>query len=65
MKKYLSILLPLLLAGCGSTTPVQQTHSSSSETISPMDYQECIQAAMSGNGQASSEKCDQILKDSR
>ncbi|EFE09799.1 ChiQ/YbfN family lipoprotein [Citrobacter youngae] len=64
MKKYLSLLLPLLLAGCGSTTPVQQTHSSS-ETISPMDYQECIQAAMTGNGQAYNEKCDQILKDSR
>lgn len=64
MKKYLTLLLPLLLAGCGSATPIQQTHSSS-ETISPMAYQECIQAAMSGNGQASNEKCDQILKDSR
>ncbi|ENC0771716.1 hypothetical protein ABJ851_003486 [Shigella flexneri] len=65
MKKYLLLLLPLLLAGCGSTTPTQQTHSSSNEPLSPMAYQECIQAAMSGNGQASNEKCDQILKDSR
>ncbi|EMW0956698.1 ChiQ/YbfN family lipoprotein [Citrobacter freundii] len=64
MKKYLTLLLPLLLAGCSSTTPTEQTHSNS-ETISPMEYQECIQAAMTGNGQAYSEKCDQILKDSR
>lgn len=64
MKKYLSLLLPLLLAGCASTTPEQQTHSSN-ETISPMEYQECIQAAMTGNGQASNEKCDQVIKDSR
>lgn len=65
MKKYLVVLFPLLLAGCSNATPPQQAHSSNSETVSPMEYQECIQAAMSGNGQASNEKCDQILKQSR
>lgn len=64
MKKCLLLLIPFFLSGCGNTTPAPQTHSSS-ETISPMEYQECIQAAMTGNGQATNEKCEQILKESR
>lgn len=64
MKKYLLFLFPLLLASCSQSNSPQQT-SGNRETISPMEYQECIQAAMTGNGQASTEKCDQILKDSR
>lgn len=41
-----------------------QAHNNN-ETISSIDYQEYVQAAMSGNGQASSEKCNPILKASR
>lgn len=57
------ILCAVLLAGC-SEHPQPSKHETT-ETVSPMDYQECIQAAMSGNGQASAEKCDKVVKDTR
>lgn len=54
-------ILGLLLAGCqGASQP-----RNAQETISPKDYQECIQAAMDGNGQASTEKCNKVIQDSR
>ncbi|TBL76791.1 hypothetical protein EYY94_04715 [Obesumbacterium proteus] len=54
-------LLTLLLAGCQGGPQPRSTQ----ETISPKDYQECIQAAMDGNGQASTEKCNKVIQDSR
>jgi len=30
-----------------------------------MDYQACIQAAKSGNGEASDEKCQKVMQDTR
>lgn len=64
MKKCLPLLFTLILAGCANSASQPQTHTQD-ESISPMDYQECIQAAMTGNGQASNEKCDEILRKSR
>lgn len=64
MKTLLPAIAALLLMGCASTASKPQTHSSN-ETISSLDYQACIQAAMSGNGQASDEKCGKVLKASR
>ncbi|MGO1310445.1 MAG: ChiQ/YbfN family lipoprotein, partial [Kluyvera intermedia] len=46
---------------CANSQPAPQSHSDN-EAVSSLDYQECIQAAISGNGQASSAKCDPILK---
>lgn len=60
----LAALLPCILAGCANPSPTPPAPSSNG-VISPMEYQECIQAAMTGNGQASNEKCDQILKATR
>ncbi|MGV4199990.1 ChiQ/YbfN family lipoprotein [Citrobacter murliniae] len=64
MKILMVVFTALFLAGCASTASKPQPQSYD-ETISPMAYQECIQAAMTGNGQASNEKCDEILKASR
>lgn len=64
MKPLLSLIIVLVLAGCAKSQPAPQTHSDN-EAVSSLDYQECIQAAISGNGQASSAKCDPILKASR
>ncbi|WP_213133591.1 ChiQ/YbfN family lipoprotein [Citrobacter sp. FP75] len=64
MKKYLPVLAALFLAGCASSSPAPQIHDSN-DPLSPMAYQECIQAAMTGNGQAYNEKCDKILKETR
>lgn len=64
MKKYLPMFVALFLAGCASSSPAPQTHSND-DPLSPMAYQECIQAAMTGNGQVYNEKCDKILKETR
>ena len=61
MKSLLALIVTLTLAGCANSQPAPQTRSDN-ETVSSLDYQECIQAAISGNGQASSAKCDPILK---
>lgn len=53
-------LLALLLAGC-QTPPAQRTP----ETVSPMDYEACIHAAKSGNGEASDVKCEKVIQDAR
>lgn len=60
MTKSTLIIGSLLLTGCLDTPgkPVP-------EAISPMDYQACIQAAKSGDGAASDEKCQKVLQDSR
>lgn len=50
----------LLLAGCQSP-PSERTP----ETISPTDYQACIQAAKSGNGAESEAKCERVMEDTR
>ncbi|ASV56451.1 MULTISPECIES: ChiQ/YbfN family lipoprotein [Lelliottia] len=50
----------LLLAGC-QTSPSSQTQ----ETVSPTDYQACIQAAKSGNGAESEAKCERVMDDTR
>lgn len=50
----------LLLAGC-QTPSTQRTP----ETISPTDYQDCIQAAKSGNGAESEAKCGKVMEDTR
>lgn len=64
MKPLFPLIVILTLAGCGNNRPAPQSHSDN-EAVSSLDYQECIQAAISGNGQASSAKCDPILKASR
>lgn len=61
MNKMGLMMLCILLNGCNTSS--QPT--SSEETISPKDYQECIQAAMHGDGQASTEKCDKMMQDTR
>lgn len=60
MTKMTLLICGLLLAGC-QTPPAQRTP----ETVSPMDYQACIQAAKSGNGEASDEKCQKVMQDTR
>jgi hypothetical protein len=60
MTKSALIICGLLLAGCQS-----MTSKSAPETVSPMDYQACIQAAKSGDGAASDEKCQKVLQDTR
>lgn len=50
----------LLLAGC-QISPSSQTH----ESVSPTDYQACIQAAKSGNGAESETKCERVMEDTR
>jgi uncharacterized lipoprotein YajG len=58
MKKIMIFLGTVLLAGC-QTPPAERTP----ETVSPGDYQACIQAAKSGNGAASETKCDKVIQD--
>lgn len=60
MNKIFFIISVLLLAGC-ETPPAQQTP----ESISPTDYQDCIQAAKSGNGAESEAKCGKVMEDTR
>lgn len=62
MKKIVTITFVLLLVSCASTTQQQPQHS---ESISRMDYQNCIQAAMSGNGQSSEVECEKVRQDAR
>lgn len=64
MKSLFSLIVIFTLAGCATNPPSPQTHNGN-ETVSSLDYQECIQASISGNGQASSARCDPILKASR
>lgn len=52
MNKLSLTSVVLLLAACQSA-PVKSTQ----ETVSPTDYQACIQAAKSGNGAESEAKC--------
>lgn len=60
MTKSAILICGLLLAGC-QAAPSQPTQ----ETVSPTDYQACIQAAMSGNGADSDEKCQRVLHNTR
>ncbi len=57
------ILCAVLLAGCSENS--QPAKHETTETLSPRDYQECIQAAKSGDGQESTEKCDKVVRDAR
>ncbi|MCS2149612.1 ChiQ/YbfN family lipoprotein [Scandinavium manionii] len=63
MTKSAILICGLLLAGCQAapSQPTQETQ----ETVSPTDYQACIQAAMSGNGADSDEKCQRVLQNTR
>lgn len=60
MTKSAIVICGLFLAGC-QPAPSRQTQ----ETVSPTDYQACIQAAKSGNGAASDEQCQKVLQDAR
>jgi uncharacterized lipoprotein YajG len=61
MRKATILVSLLLLTSCCRTPSSGQV----SETISPTDYQACIQAAKSGNGAASDEKCEKVMQDTR
>lgn len=63
MNKSAMMACVLMLMGCQAQQPASKPIVE--ENVSPLDYQACIQAAMSGNGQASAEKCDKVLKDTR
>lgn len=61
MRKQFGVLVGLmLLAGC-QPQPVSRTP----ETVSPTDYQDCIQAAKSGNGAKSEALCNKVMQDTR
>lgn len=60
MNKIHFIFSVLLIAGC-QTQPGSHTQ----ETVSPTDYQACIQAAKSGNGAESEAKCERVMEDTR
>lgn len=61
MNKAAMMICILVLMGCSA----QQTKSKPTvkETVSPRDYQACIQAAKSGNGQVSEEDCNKVIED--
>lgn len=58
MHKPFFLVCVALLTGC-QTAPAQRTP----ETVSPRDYQACIQAAKSGNGEASEAQCEKVMQD--
>lgn len=60
MSKLSLTSVVLLLADCQSA-PVKTTQ----ETVSPTDYQACIQAAKSGNGAESETKCERVMENMR
>lgn len=60
MNKLSLMSVVLLLAAC-QTAPVKTTQ----ESVSPTDYQACIQAAKSGNGAESEAKCERVMEDTR
>lgn len=57
MNKLSLTSVVLLLAACQSA-PVKTTQ----ETVSPTDYQACIQATKSGNGAKSEAKCEKVME---
>lgn len=61
MNKAAMMICILVLVGCNSPQPKNEP--TVQETVSPRDYQACIQAAKSGNGQASEEDCNKVVKD--
>lgn len=60
MNKLSLMSVVLLLAAC-QNAPVKTTQ----ESVSPTDYQACIQAAKSGNGAESEAKCERVMEDTR
>lgn len=60
MNKTGILLAVWLLTGCQAPSPGH-----SEETVSPTDYQECIQAAKSGNGAESEALCNKVMQDTR
>ncbi|QXB21731.1 hypothetical protein E0D81_15600 [Lelliottia amnigena] len=60
MNKLSLTSVVLLLAACQSA-PVKTTQ----ETVSPTDYQACIQAAKSGSGAESEAKCERVMENTR
>lgn len=60
MKNIGMLIFGILLAGCGPAKAPAEP-----EALSPMVYKDCIEAAMRGDGQASTENCEKVTQDAR